>query len=197
MPRFARIAVGRATVVVALTVLSGLGCAPMSTFQSPGTLEPERQAVGVGTVLVQWDAEYPEDGEVFPSAWYRRALTDNTDFGVKVGLFEGVLLDVKRVFFRRPLTLAGGLGVAFVGFDEASALLIRPAVLLGSRNTYGGVWANYPLSGEHWERVQDLMVGAALGTKRKLMLECNWFKDEGARNASVSFGLALEGQLGR
>ena len=202
MPRSAGIAVGRATVAVVLTVFSMLGCAPMSTFQSPDTLELGERAVGVGVLQVPLGPEYLEDRALFPSVWYRRALADDTDLGVKVGLREGVLLDVKRVFFRRPLALAGDLGVAVGVVDPSFGvsrwfLVIRPAVLLGSKNIYGGVWTNLQLSEFQWERMHGLMVGTALGTKRKLMLECNWFKQEGAGNASVSFGLGFQGQLGR
>ncbi len=193
MPR----AVGRVIVLVALTVLTAFGCAPLSTFQSPSVLESGERAIGGGVLLVQWDLDYPEDRGLFPSLWYRSAVGDNTDVGVKLGLYEGALLDVKHTFLRRPLVLAGDLGVALVGLEDASSVVIRPAVLLGIENVYGGVWTHYPLSGEHWDRMSGFMVGATLGAKRKLLLEYNWFKEEGARDASMSFGLGVQGQFGK
>ena len=190
-------ATGATALLVALSVVGGLGCAPMSTFQSPAVLGAEERAIGVGALQVLWDPEeHPDDTGFFPSIWYRSSVTDKTDLGVKVGLFEGVVFDIKHSFVEGPVAVAGDLGVGLVGFEDATALVIRPAVLVGTPNIYAGAWYNYPLSGEYWDQVSGFVVGASIGSRRALMLEYNWFKEPGGGDPSMSFGLAVQGVLG-
>ena len=196
MTRVSRVLVCRATAVIILTALCGFGCAPLSKFQSPSVLESGERAIGGGVLLVQWDLDYPEDRGLFPSIWYRSSVTEKTDLGVKVGLFEGVVFDIKHSLVEGPVAVAGDLGVGLVGFEDATALVIRPAVLVGTPNIYAGAWYNYPLSGEYWDPMSGFVVGASIGSRRTLMLEYNWFKEPGGQDPSMSFGLAVQGFLG-
>jgi hypothetical protein len=197
VPGHLNTAAAATTLLVALSVAGGLGCAPMSTFQSPVVLAAEERAIGVGALQVLWDPEEnPDDTGLFPSIWYRSSVTEKTDLGVKVGLFEGVVFDIKHSLVEGPVAVAGDLGVGLVGFENATALVIRPAVLVGTPNIYAGAWYNYPLSGEYWDHMSGFVVGASIGSRRILMLEYNWFKEPGGRDPSMSFGLAVQGFLG-
>ena len=196
--RVERAAARRIGLVVAVTLFSLQGCEPLSTFQSPDVLDLGERAVGGSALGVGWEGRDPERSSgVLPSLWYRSSIDENTDFGIGIGPFVSTF-DIKRVLLRKRLLLSGNLGVSVDTYGDIydmfalEALLLRPALLLGTEQVYGGVWGLYAVPEDENVTESGVMLGVSLGDRTKLMFECNYRWLHGEERAVVAYGLALQ-----
>ena len=191
-----------AVLVVAVVLVSLLGCEPLSTFQPPDVLAEGERAIGGSALGVGWDGRDPDRSSgILPSLWYRSSIDENTDFGIGIGPFVSTF-DIKRVLLRKRLLLSGDLGVSVDTYGDVydtfalEALLLRPALLLGTEQVYGGVWGLYAVPEDENVTESGVMLGAALGDRRKVMLEYNFRWLHGEERGVAAYGLALQWALG-
>jgi hypothetical protein len=166
-------------------------------------LEEGERAVGGSALGVAWEGRDPvRSSGVLPSLWYRSSIDENTDFGIGVGPFVSTF-DIKRVLLRKALLVSGDLGVSVDTYGDVydtfalEALLLRPALLLGTEHVYGGVWGLYALPEDENVTESGVMLGTSLGDRRKLMFEYSFRWLHGEERGVAAYGLALQWTWGR
>ena len=181
-----------ATLLTGAVVLCLQGCAPICTFRSPEVLALGEKGVGIGVVTIDWRGG-ADHRESLPSLWVRSAVAENTDIGVSIGAF-GTAFDVKRVFVRGPILVSGDLGLSYGSEDIMvdPAVVVAPAVMVGTDHLYGGVWGAYALTGDDGVVAQGISLGVSVGDKLRLMGEYDYFQRGDDDVPSSAYGVGLQ-----
>lgn len=106
-----------------------ISCTPISFFQSPKTIEPNKKAIGIGTLVRPMDIM---DAGVYPSAWAREGISSKSDFGVKVGFPEGLSFDIKYNLINAPIMITGDFGISIPFDSKYSAITYYPTIIVGN-----------------------------------------------------------------
>ena len=166
-----------------------ISCTPISFFQSPKTIEPNKSALGIGTLVRPMDIM---DAGVYPSAWIRAGISTKSDFGVKVGFPEGLSFDIKYNLINSPIMITGDFGITIPFESEYSTVSFYPTIIVGNQMFFGGYRHIFGFGYD--ESLYELYIGASFGKKVRIMPEIVlhsefWQKGHGFENLLPGVGI--------
>ncbi|RMG67961.1 MAG: hypothetical protein D6715_03515 [Calditrichaeota bacterium] len=179
-----------------------MGCASLSTFQTPATLEKGKAAIGFGASGV--NGSIPAILE----ASGRVGLGRQTDAGVKVTIPGTITGDLKWQWYRSPgLQAAFDVAVSYFNSSENGedfkSGAVMPALLVGNRHWYAGgrlvffsSEGTFNFFGSRDFQVSTtfpgLFFGLALGNRLQFMPEVNvYFSTGDSQGALLHYGIGV------
>ena len=166
--------------LIACSTFVNTGCMSYSTLQTADTLEPGEVRAGVGSVVVDGEAFFPEAGA-------RIGVVNNLDVGLKYSLPSLIVLDAKYQFLKTGIDASFDVGWSYYSDDEISMNGFYPMVIIGQKHWYFGVKGNYFSSSGSFTIFDDevslkgsgyfgtsIITGGIIGNDNfKLLLELN------------------------
>lgn len=199
-------------LIIILVPIIFTSCISFSTLQTAETLDRGELSIAAGMSVLGTDED---NAGVLPEAGMRMGINDRVDLGAKIFMPLAVFVDAKVELIQKPVTVSFDMGYSSFTLNSGSGetkhrtVGYYPMLIAGQKFWYAGVKPMFIRSAGEIDLLgstssvdfisylaTDLVVGAVIGNRFRLMPEVNILFPASGDDPIVIPGLGLELKLG-